>query len=181
MKTVGLYCVVLVCSVVACVHGQYENPGVRAILKVYDECSKSEGFSPCLKKKAVTFMDRLARMDKLSVFEGVTVIRSGEVPSATLSEEQLENTLPRALEAREAVLDNMLVDKAANYVSSRTLQITLPQFDAQELGRAISEGKFFTFTFHQFLSSPNLSNMFIFYRPRKNEENDGNDDDGCCC
>lgn len=141
MKSAGLFCVVLVFVIVSCAKGQFENPGVRAILRVYDECTKTEGFSPCLKKKAVTFLDRLARMEKLSVFDGITVVRSGDEPVTVLSEEQLESRLPRALEAREAALDDILVDKAANYLSSRTLQITMPQIDAQELGRAISEGK----------------------------------------
>lgn len=118
-----------------------ENPGIRGILRVYDECSKADSFSLCLKKKAVTFMDRLARMDKLSVLDGVNVVKSEDVPQPTvLSEEQLENSLPRSLENKEEALDDMLVKKATTYLSSRTLQITLPQLDAQELGRAINEG-----------------------------------------
>lgn len=128
--------------VICCVYvrAQSENPGVRAVIRVYEECSKADGFSPCLKKKAITFMDRLARMEKLSVIDGITVVRSGEITNPVLSEEQLENNLPRSQEAKEAALDKMLMEKATTYLSSRTLQITLPQIDAQELGRAMSEG-----------------------------------------
>lgn len=139
MKILG-YCVLVVLLVSA---QSQENPGVRGILRVYDECSKSDSFSLCLKKKAVTFVDRLARMDKLSVLDGVTVVKSGEAPQPIiLTEEQLENSLPRLLENKEQALDDMLLNKATTYLSSRTLQITLPQVDAQELGRAISEGNY---------------------------------------
>lgn len=148
MKPTGLFSVVvLVVFIVSWVQAQSENPGVRAILRVYDECSKAEGFSPCLKKKAVTFMDRLARMDKLSVLDGITIIRSNDVSLPAMSEEQLEKTLPRTLEAREAMLDDLLLERAASYVSSRTMQITLPQINTQELGRAVNEGNTSLFFF----------------------------------
>lgn len=140
MKPLELSCVIVV--LFAVIVQSQEHPGVRAILKVYDDCSKAEGFTLCLKKKAFTFMDRLARMDKLAILDGVTVVKSANAPQVpTLSEDQLENSLPRTLETKEGALDDLLLNKATNYISSRTLQITLPQVDAQELGRAISEGK----------------------------------------
>lgn len=88
-------------------------------------------------------MDRLARMDKLSILDGVNVVKSGEIPqNIVLTEEQLENSLPRSLENKEEALDDMLFTKVTSYISSRTLQITLPQLDSQELGRAINEGNY---------------------------------------
>lgn len=134
------FCVFVV--VLVSVNSQ-ENPGVRGILRVYDECTKADSFSLCLKKKAVTFMDRLARMDKLSILDGVNVVKSGEIPqNIVLTEEQLENSLPRSLENKEEALDDMLFTKVTSYITSRTLQITLPQLDSQELGRAINEGNY---------------------------------------
>lgn len=132
------FCVLVI--VLASANSQ-DNPGLRGIIRVYDECSKADSFSLCLKKKAVTFMDRLSRMDKLSILDGVNVVKNENAPIPNMiSEEQLENSLPRSLETKEETLDNMLIDKATTYLSSRTLQITLPQVDSQELGRAISEG-----------------------------------------
>lgn len=132
------FCVLVI--VLASANSQ-DNPGLRGIIRVYDECSKADSFSLCLKKKAVTFMDRLSRMDKLSILDGVNVVKNENAPIPNIiSEEQLENSLPRSLETKEETLDNMLIDKATTYLSSRTLQITLPQVDSQELGRAISEG-----------------------------------------
>lgn len=133
------FCVLVI--VLASANSQ-DNPGLRGIIRVYDECSKADSFSLCLKKKAVTFMDRLSRMDKLSILDGVNVVKNENAPIPNMiSEEQLENSLPRSLETKEETLDNMLIDKATTYLSSRTLQITLPQVDSQELGRAISEGE----------------------------------------
>lgn len=134
------FCVLVLVMCLGSVRSQ-DNPGLRGIIRVYDECNKADSFSLCLKKKAVTFMDRLARMDKLSILDGVNVVKNDNAPIPTpISEEQLENSLPRSLETREEALDNMLMDKATSFLSSRTLQITLPQLDSQELGRAMEEG-----------------------------------------
>lgn len=118
-----------------------DYPGLRIALKVYDDCSKTEGFSPCLKKKAVTFLDRLARMDKLSIAEGVDIVKAADAPSTqetALSEEQLENSLPRAADAKDEALNQMLMDKVGSVIGSRTLQISMPKL-AEEFG--VEEGK----------------------------------------
>lgn len=118
-----------------------DYPGLRVALKVYDDCSKADGFTPCLKKKAVTFLDRLARMDKLNIADGVDIVKGADAPAtqeATVSEEQLENTLPRAADAKDEALNTMLVDKVSSIIGSRTLQISMPklgeEFSLQEEG-----------------------------------------------
>lgn len=110
----------------------FDNIGVRIALRVYDECSKADGFSPCLKKKAITFLTRLGRMDKFSLGEGIAVVRTEEAPSIeenTITEDQLDKTLPRAVDAKDEALNTILLDKLTSFVSSRTLQVTLPKLD----------------------------------------------------
>ncbi|KAG5876226.1 hypothetical protein JTB14_011669 [Gonioctena quinquepunctata] len=84
--------IVFVLFFVACVVAQdtFENTGVRVALKLYDDCSKADGFSPCLKKKAITFLDRLGRMDKIPLVDGVTVSKSPDAPKGgdIVTEEQ---------------------------------------------------------------------------------------------
>ncbi|CAH1375171.1 hypothetical protein MTP99_016607 [Tenebrio molitor] len=124
---------VLTFAVAALAQDSFESTGIRLALKIYDDCSKAEGFSPCLKKKAITFLDRLSRMDHFSLAEGVMVTRSNEViPEATLSEEQLENTLPRASDAKDAALTTLLLDKVSKFVGSRTIEVTLPKLALEE-------------------------------------------------
>jgi len=126
----------------------FDNAGVRIALRVYDECSKADGFSPCLKKKAITFLTRLGRMDKFTLGEGVTVVRAEDgAPAAdpaaenAITEEQLEKSLPRAADARDSALDTMLMDKLTAFVSSRSIQVTLPKLSAEDFGMEEGRGK----------------------------------------
>ncbi|KFB38746.1 AGAP013195-PA-like protein [Anopheles sinensis] len=121
----------------------YQSQGLRAIVRVYDECSKAEtGFSPCLKKRAITFIDRLSRVDALTLGE-MKIVRNERAvePSKPLTEAELEQSLPRGLEARDEALTNMLLEKVAGIFSSRTVQVTLPKLSSEELGRGLEEGR----------------------------------------
>lgn len=96
-------------------------------------------------EKALTFLDRLGRMDKLSLTEGVTIVRASDTPvqenANPISEDQLETTLPRAADARDDALNTMLLDKVSNLVSSRTLQISMPKISADDF--SLEEGEYF--------------------------------------
>ncbi|CAG9860649.1 unnamed protein product [Phyllotreta striolata] len=118
----------------------FESTGVRVALKIYDDCSKAEGFTSCLKKKAITFVDRLSRMDKFTVTEGVVIQKSAEAPKdgPAITEEQLDNTLPRSSDAKDAALSEMLANKISNFVGSRTIEVALPKISPSEL---IEEGR----------------------------------------
>ncbi|XP_023020857.1 uncharacterized protein [Leptinotarsa decemlineata] len=138
---------VLVLVLVACAVAQdsLENTGVRVALKIYDDCSKADGFSPCLKKKAITFLDRLGRMDKFSLAEGVIVTKVADAPKEgpVVTEEQLEKTLPRSGDAKDEILTNMLMEKISNFIGSRTIQVSLPKISGRELAEdlGIEEGR----------------------------------------
>jgi hypothetical protein len=138
MKLLSVVClVVFICHIKA-----DESASARGILRVYDECNKSEyGVVQCLKKKAITFIDRIARMDSFNL-DGVKIVKNENAPVAqkVLSENELERELPRGLEARDEILTNYLVDRVANYISSRTIQVTLPAVSSDELGRGLEEG-----------------------------------------
>lgn len=133
---------VIVFAIAAAAADDDDSSGVRIALKIYDDCSKSEGFSPCLKKKAVTALDRLARADKLNVADGVTIVKSQDVTSqdTVLTEEQLEASLPRALDAKEDALNDLIIDKVTKFVSSRSIEVTLPKISPEEL---LEEGNWY--------------------------------------
>ncbi|XP_062540344.1 uncharacterized protein LOC134208371 [Armigeres subalbatus] len=138
-------CAVAVLSaVVLSATEDYQSQGLRAIGRVYDECSKAEaGFSPCLKKRAITFIDRLSRVEALTVGD-VKIVRNeraATVESKPLTEAELEQSLPRGLEARDEALTNILLEKIAGVFSSRTIQISLPKLSSDELGRGLEEGR----------------------------------------
>lgn len=115
--------VLLLCVTRTLTEDNFENAGVRVALKVYDECSKSDFFS-CLKKKAIVMLDRLSRMEKISLVDGVTIIKADNVTieKTNTTGEDTERNL-----SKEQTLDEMLVDKLTRLVGSRKLEISLPK------------------------------------------------------
>lgn len=118
--------------------------GVRAFMRIYDDCQRADGgFSMCLKKKAVTFIDRVSKIDTINLGDGIKVVgleNDVKVPK-TLSENDLDQMLPRGLEDRDYFLNNMLTEKIASYISGRNIQISLPQITSADIGRGMEEGK----------------------------------------
>lgn len=118
------------------------NQGTRALLRVYDECNKAEfGLTSCLKKKAISIIDRVARLDSLTVNEGFKVVKNANaIDMKVISENELEQNLPRGLEARDEALTELLIQKVASFVNGRTVQIELPKMSTDDLGRGLEEG-----------------------------------------
>ncbi|KAF7274114.1 hypothetical protein GWI33_013205 [Rhynchophorus ferrugineus] len=120
--------VVGLCVVTVFAQSNTEGAGFRAMLKVYDECSKSD-FSTCLKKKAITFLDRLGRMERLALVDGITLIKSPDVEPVTpvVTENEIDQNLPRTLEGKDEFLNKLLLEKAGNLLGSRTIEISVPK------------------------------------------------------
>ncbi|VEN34754.1 unnamed protein product [Callosobruchus maculatus] len=127
-----IVCSLLAVSVIA--QDSFDTSGVRIALKIYDDCAKADGFSPCLKKKAITFLDRLSRMEKLTIADGVVLARAADATKDGLpiTEEQLENTLPRSSDAKDDALNGLLMDKVSNFIGSRTVEVALPKITAED-------------------------------------------------
>lgn len=125
------------------------SPGLRSMMRIYDECQRSDGgITMCLKKKAVTFIDRISKMDVINVGDGVRVV--GMDGAAVKIEKPFnENDLDqmRSLDDRDSYLNEMLAEKLANYISGRKIQISLPQVTPNELGRGLEEGERFCIVF----------------------------------
>ncbi|KAH8288649.1 hypothetical protein KR054_007245 [Drosophila jambulina] len=120
-----------------------QNAGARTLLRVYDECTRAEaGFVPCLKKKAISFIDRLAPIDAINVAEGIKLVRleTAPRPPAT-SENELESSLPRSGSDRDAKLTNMLIERLSYFFNGHSLQVSFPKLTSDEIGRGLEEGR----------------------------------------
>ncbi|KAH8346946.1 hypothetical protein KR059_003326 [Drosophila kikkawai] len=120
-----------------------QNAGARTLLRVYDECTRAEaGFVPCLKKKAISFIDRLAPIDAINVAEGIKLVRleTASRPPAT-SENELESSLPRSGSDRDAKLTNMLIERLSYFFNGHSLQVSFPKLTSDEIGRGLEEGR----------------------------------------
>ncbi|XP_073963190.1 DUF1676 domain-containing protein Osi12 [Choristoneura fumiferana] len=134
--------VVVLAVAVAVVHSApREDMGVKSMMRIYEECQRTDGIVPCLKKKAILFFDRVARMEAIPVVDGIEVVKTSEPEVAPISEKDIEATLPRNLQDKDETLTTMLWDRIASFANSRTIQLSLPKMTGQELNKGVEEGR----------------------------------------
>lgn len=115
--------------------------GLRYFSKIYEDCQNSNGFVPCLKKKAILFFDRAARMDVIPLVPGVDVVKAPGSVTPAINENDIEAVLPRNLGKDEA-LTEMLWDRIAAFANSRTVQLSLPKISGEDLNKGVEEGDY---------------------------------------
>lgn len=105
---------------------------IRFLYRLYEECSDAD-LSTCLKIKLFIAMDRAARsMSSLKIIDGVSFERDPTIPyeaTKPVFEKELEATLPRSLEDRENILDNLILDKLYSFLNTYSLQFRLFAID----------------------------------------------------
>ncbi|CAB0043821.1 unnamed protein product [Trichogramma brassicae] len=92
--------------------------GYRAAFRVYEDCQqRNVGVSACLKKKAITFFDRLGRIDSLPISENLELVKApGAEPyePAARNLSDVEATLGRTSGAsRDEALNDILLDRVS--------------------------------------------------------------------
>jgi hypothetical protein len=120
------------------------DKGYRAAYRVYEDCQqRNVGVSACLKKKAITFFDRLGRIDSLPIAENLELVKVPGVelePSRNVSD--IEATLGRTNGAsRDEVLNDILLERISSLMNSFNVQIRLPKTSATDLKRSMEEGR----------------------------------------
>ncbi|CAH2059498.1 unnamed protein product, partial [Iphiclides podalirius] len=115
--------------------------GMKYAMKIYEDCQNADGLISCLKKKAILFFDRAARMQSIPVFDGVDIVKASEPEVPPISENQIDANLQRGLGSKEDTLTAMLWDKVASFANSRMVQFSLPKMSGQELNRGVEEGR----------------------------------------
>ncbi|XP_037028485.1 uncharacterized protein LOC119068817 [Bradysia coprophila] len=120
--------------------------GLRAVLRVYDECQKAEGgFPPCIKKKTISFIDRVTKIDAITIGDGVKLVRTEEdvadQATAAATQTDYEQSLPRGLEARDEALSLILFERISQFFNGRVLKINLPKLSSDDIGRQLEEGR----------------------------------------
>ncbi|XP_057340903.1 uncharacterized protein LOC130677977 [Microplitis mediator] len=118
--------------------------GYRSLYRVYEECQqRNGGLSPCFKKKAIAFFERLGRIDNIPITENLELVRVSN-DNATISKlnnpSDLDN-LGRSGASREEILNEILLDRVANLMNGFNVQISLPKTNTVELKRSMEEGR----------------------------------------
>ncbi|KAM0736214.1 hypothetical protein ACS0PU_010175 [Formica fusca] len=112
---------------------------LRYVYQVYKECAGAE-LSPCLKLKLLSAMDRISRNVQLNVADGVTLVHDESAANESEPEkslQEIEASLPRALEDKDDALNSMIFDKIVKFFQSHTLKLKLPSVD--EFQRSLTE------------------------------------------
>lgn len=124
---------------------------LRNVYQIYKECTGAE-MSSCLKLRLLTAIDRVSRSTQLNIVDGITVVKDNTQGQDKQEEiqktpQEIEESLPRALDDKEDALNNMIFDKVLKFFQSHTLQLKMPNVD--EFSRSLTEeGK--QTIYHQF-------------------------------
>ncbi|CAH0401540.1 unnamed protein product [Chilo suppressalis] len=118
-----------------------EDMGVRYVMRLYEDCQRADGVLPCLKKKAILFFDRAARMESIPLIDGIDIVKASEPEVSPISENDIESSLPRNLADKNEALTDMLWDRIASFANSRTVQLSLPRITGQDLNKGVEEGR----------------------------------------
>lgn len=137
----------LVCS--AIIHadedGGFLERGYRALYRVYEDCEhRNMAVSPCLKKKAIAFFERLGRIQTLPIGDNIELVKaaSSTDDSSKNTVFDLEKTLARTNGgAIDETLNDILFERIAALMNSFNVQISLPKTNSGELKRSIEEGR----------------------------------------
>lgn len=121
-----------------------DDMGMKFVMRLYEDCQRSDGILPCLKKKAILFFDRAARMEEIPLIDGVDIVKTSDVDMVPISENDIDANLPRNLDSKDEILSEMLWDRIAAFANSRTIQLSLPKMSGDELNKGVEEGEMFT-------------------------------------
>jgi hypothetical protein len=122
--------------------------GVETAYRFLQSCGHKE-MSLCLKMRALTFVDRaLRRPGDVVLTDGVSLVRtkdgldvSREMNGRALSEAELDASLPKNADEKDAQVETLLVERIARFLQSHTLQFKVPESAISEVRKTLDEGK----------------------------------------
>ncbi|CAH0721081.1 unnamed protein product, partial [Brenthis ino] len=110
--------------------------GKKLLRRLYDDCHKSQDILKCFKIQAAKIIDRAARMEKLPIFDGFSLARTGEHGRA------FPSSIP---EVDLNSLSSDEVDKLLNIATSKLMQnhriIISPTSVGVDVGRSLDEAR----------------------------------------
>jgi len=119
--------------------------GVDRVYRFLQGCGEKD-MMLCIKMRALTFVDRaLRRPEDIALMDGVKLVRGGDVSrelnGRALSEAELDASLPKDAEDREATVETMLVDRVARFLESHTLQLKVPDASISDMRKSLDEAR----------------------------------------
>ncbi|CAK1541124.1 unnamed protein product [Leptosia nina] len=111
--------------------------GMKYMMRVYEDCQSAD-IIPCLKRKAILFFDRAARMEAIPLIDGVEIVKAANMEAVSDND---VDSLPRNLGSKDEALTEILWNRIAAFANSRTIQLSLPKVTGEELNKGVEEGR----------------------------------------
>nr|XP_046492957.1 uncharacterized protein LOC124224798 [Neodiprion pinetum] len=110
-------------------------------LQVYSSCADQD-LTVCLKLKALRFVDRAARSADLVIGDGLRIVQTDEAKADSRANSgrslnDIEASLPQEAEAKEAAIDEALLERAGKFLASHTVELSVPE----EVSRSFDEAR----------------------------------------
>ena len=145
VKVLVCICIALSSTLLVQGYDQSMSMGTKMVLKMFDECIKDDGFSYCLKKKFLTFMDRLNRIDNLSISDNIKIIKDTAVEnddSINQISRSFDESQSKSFSQKDQILSSLLLQKVSTYLNGRKIEIDFPKIESTDLSRSLEEGIF---------------------------------------
>ncbi|KAG7190704.1 hypothetical protein KM043_006781 [Ampulex compressa] len=115
---------------------------VDEAFKLYSSCSAESDLMVCLKLRALRFVEKYKRAVEIPVFDGFKIVQTEEAKNSRADNARSlkdfdESTLPAEPEAKEAVVDQALVDTTTKFLSTHTVELSVPE----EISRSFDEAR----------------------------------------
>ncbi|XP_052843827.1 uncharacterized protein LOC128257061 [Drosophila gunungcola] len=108
---------------------------LTSALKMVKDCGE-RSMVLCMKERALHYFD--TENGDVRLTEGIALVKTDEIPvGRSLNDMQL----PEEVEAREAEVDSLLVERVARFFGTHTLQFKVPKDSIQDMQRALEESR----------------------------------------
>jgi len=110
----------------------FKSLGLSSLYNLYNVCLEKDAnksIEECLSTQMVVLLDQMVHRKNIPLTEGAGFIGKRNslgksVPA--LTEASLEASLPRNMDARQGLLDSLMLDKLSDFFKTHTLQVDLP-------------------------------------------------------
>uniref|UniRef100_A0A6V7LFR1 Protein osiris 12 n=1 Tax=Bracon brevicornis TaxID=1563983 RepID=A0A6V7LFR1_9HYME len=139
LKCVFLIIAIIGVSFTSATDESFFDKGYKTLYRIYETCQQTNGGAiPCLKKKAITFIDRLGRIDSLPITDSLELVRA---PGTTYTPTSDIDSLGRSGASKDDMLTEMLFERISSLMNGYNVQIRLPKTSSDELQRSMVEGR----------------------------------------
>jgi hypothetical protein len=108
--------------------------GLSSLYEIYTKCLAKDGsksVEECLSTQVVILTEQMVGQNRIPLMEGVVLVGNNQSSGRSLAEdrvwteENLEASLPRNQDARQGVLDRLMLQKLTDFITTHSLQVEL--------------------------------------------------------